>query len=380
MVVKAIYKLINNTGRLLALQLLIYSCSATTAADSMEGEVKPTIANESVTEVVTATATTKNFEYRIQTNGKLESLAEQVITCPMGGNLLVCHARNGVAFEAGKVIAQLETTPLNYRLERARLAKFNSEKEYESQLLGYGNLLKDKSNEQTTAIQRKLKISTGLAGAEQEIKEAEYDLSRAIIKAPFYGMLADVKIQQGQEVKAGQELFRIYDPHNLLLKVKVLEADIPLLKTGALAEITPVSAISTPFKASVFEINPYVDENGLVTVKLKIVNRLNHSVHSDNINPPLFPGMNCTAVIRIAASKSLVVPREALVMRNGKAVIFSLEDGKAKWNYVVTDRDNGKEITIKEGLKPGVKVIIGNNLQLAHDAPVKEITRPAGTH
>lgn len=354
---------------LLALQWMYVACSSSTATENADAAVKPAMAPESATDVATAKTLIKKFEYRVETNGKIESLTEQIISCPLTGNLSVCYARNGIPFRAGTTIAQIETTMLNYRLERAQLVKFNCQKEYESQLLGYGSLLKDKSHEQAEEIKQKLRISTGLAGAEQDIKETEYDLSRAVLKAPFNGMLADVKIQQGQEVKAGQELFHIYDPDNLLLKVKILEADMPLLKAGAPAEITPVSERSTPFKASVFEINPYVDENGLVMVKLKIINRQNDRQRSTS----LFPGMNCTAVIKIPAEKSLVIPREALVMRNGKAVVFTLEGGRAKWNYVVTSRDNGKEVVIEEGLQPGAKVITSNNLQLAHDAPVKEL-------
>lgn len=105
----------------------------------------------------------------------------------------------------------------------------------------------------------------------------------------------------------------------------------------------------------------------MVLVKLKIA-----SARSPREGKMLFPGMNCTATIKLPFEKTLVVPKESVVMRSGKAVVFTLEDGKAKWNYVTTGRDNGKEVEIKEGLQPNQKVITTNNLQLAHDALVKE--------
>ena len=82
--------------------------------------------------------------------------------------------------------------------------------------------------------------------------------------------------------------------------------------------------------------------------------------------------MNCSATITVPLQKCIVVPKQAVVMRSGKAVVFSLENDKAKWNYVTVGRDNGKEVEITEGLEPGMKVIVSNNLQLAHDAPVQE--------
>ena len=355
------------------INILFISCGSTSLPDEKETEANPVTSFETVTTVATAVAENKNFEYLIQTNGKVNSLKEQLFTAESGGKLLACHAQTGKRVAAGSMLLQLETTPVQYRIQRAKLTQFNSQKEYESQLLGYENLLTDKSKEQTDDIKKKLRISTGLAQAEQDITEANYELSKAVIKAPFSGVLADVKVQQGQPLKPGEALFKIYDPNNLLLEVKILEADIALLKKGTPAEVSPISNPEFLYKAAVYEINPYVDENGMVTVKLKIENKVAGSPLTYRYS--LFPGMNCTATIKVPFAKTLVVPKEAVVMRSGKAVVFILEADKAKWNYVVTGRDNGKEVEIKGGLKQGQKVITTNNLQLAHDAPVKEMNK-----
>ena len=65
-----------------------------------------------------------------------------------------------------------------------------------------------------------------------------------------------------------------------------------------------------------------------------------------------------------------MVAKEAIVMKSGKPVVFTEENGLAKWNYVSTGRENGKEIEILSGIKAGQNVIVSNNLQLAHDAPI----------
>jgi membrane fusion protein, multidrug efflux system len=163
-------------------------------------------------------------------------------------------------------------------------------------------------------------------------------------------------------VRAGEELCKIYDPRSLMLEIKVLEADINLLNKSITADITPVSGSSPLYKAALYEINPYVDENGMVTVRLKILNG----------NAQLFPGMNCTVVIKVPMTQALLVPKEAVVMRDGKPVVFTVEAGKAKWNYVTTGRENGREVEVLSGLSTGQVVIISNNLQLGNDAPVKE--------
>jgi RND family efflux transporter MFP subunit len=342
------------------------SCNNAVTGDVSKKETKTPVTSTSSTPVTTAKTEFRAFQYLITSNGKIKSLHELLITSENGGKVSICKAETGAFFPAGSVIAQLETTPLKYKLQRAQSERFNAQKDYESQLLGYGNLLKDKTEEQADTIRQKLKISTGLVAAEDDIKEAQYELSRAIIRAPFSGILADVKVQQGEQLKAGQELFRIYDPNNLFLEVKILEADIALVKKGMQATIASLSAPEQQYVAEVYEINPYVDENGMVLIKLKIqTSKL--KAHT------LFPGMNCTATIKIPFERSIVVPKEAVVIRSGKTVVFTIEDGKAKWNYVTVSRDNGKEVEIKDGLKAGAIVITSNNLQLAHDAPVEEV-------
>lgn len=346
-----------------AVPVALYACGATTAANDAGGEKAELPAlEEMVTAVTTEKVILKDFEYLINANGKIRAKREQLISCQTGGRLLISRAQTGKLFAAGSLIAQLDTTIIRYRLEREQLSKFNSEREYESQLLGYENLLKGKSAEQAKEIRQKLRISTGLAGAEQGIKEALHELSRSAVRAPFSGMLADVSVQENEQLRPGQEMFRIYDPSVLLLEIKVMEADIFLLKAGMPATVAPVSMPELNCRASILEINPYVDENGLVLVKLGIQNGANK----------LFPGMNCSAVIKAPFRKTLVVPKEAVIMRKGAPLVFTLEDGRAQWNYVSTGRDNGKEVEIKEGLKAGQLVIKSNNLQLEDGAPVKE--------
>jgi secreted trypsin-like serine protease len=101
----------------------------------------------------------------------------------------------------------------------------------------------------------------------------------------------------------------------------------------------------------------------MITIKLLITN-----VQS----APLFPGMNCTATIKVPVHRALIIPKDALVMRSGKPVVFTMEDGKAKWNYVSIGKDNGKEVEITAGLNNKKRVITTANLQLADDAPVVE--------
>jgi membrane fusion protein, multidrug efflux system len=72
----------------------------------------------------------------------------------------------------------------------------------------------------------------------------------------------------------------------------------------------------------------------------------------------------------------LVVPKEAVVERSGRKVVFCYEAesdtlGLAKWHYVTVLHENQQQLAIGEGLKAGEKVIVEGNMNLGHDARIR---------
>ena len=91
----------------------------------------------------------------------------------------------------------------------------------------------------------------------------------------------------------------------------------------------------------------------------------------DNTDRKLVDGMNVKVFIRDKVPGCLMVPKEAVVLRNNRQVVFTLRnDTTAYWNYVITDLENSTSYSIIEGINPGDTVITVGNLNLAHDARV----------
>jgi RND family efflux transporter MFP subunit len=215
---------------------------------------------------------------------------------------------------------------------------------------------------QKATIEEQVKSSSGLFMAEIELKEAELDMEKSAIRAPISGKVANVSLKRGSLVNAGDEICEVLSSHQLELKVKVLESDINFISPGQKAEIHPVSGGSKEVTGTVKSINPMVDENGLVQVTLRLAG-----------SGSLLPGMNARAVIRAPQSNSIVVPKQALVYRSGRPVVFTIENNESRWNYVEVGLDNGREVEILDGVPANSTVIITNNLQLAHQAPVQVV-------
>lgn len=117
---------------------------------------------------------------------------------------------------------------------------------------------------------------------------------------------------------------------------------------------------------SVSEINPLVDENGMVRVKAQV-----------NGGDKLFDGMNVRVTVKRLLGEQMVVPKSSIVLRDGKEVIFTVKDSIAMWNYITTGLENMTECVLVDweanGLQEGMMVVTTGNVNLAHESPVKII-------
>ena len=139
----------------------------------------------------------------------------------------------------------------------------------------------------------------------------------------------------------------------------MLENELPLVKAGDRVEVTPYSDAVSHYVGRVVEINPLVDEKGMVRVKAEVDGK-----------GRLFSGMNVRVSVHRSLGRQLVIPKSAVVLRSGKQVAFTLENGKAMWNYVHTSLENSDCYSLAEGLEEGDTVIVTGNVNLAHESPV----------
>jgi membrane fusion protein (multidrug efflux system) len=346
----------------IGLFLLFFACSE--AKDDLREIPTESLRNEvAATEVRTATAERRSFDYLINAVGKLEALSEVKALVEREGYLDQVMVVEGQLVEKGQIIALLDRREAEFAVEKARISVVKAQSELEVLKSQYHLALESPDSLVSKVVQNRILVNSGLSLAEVELKEAELNLSRCEVRAPISGKVANIKFKEGSLVTKNTEFAEILSTDRLLLRVKVLESDVPMISPQQKAEIYPVSDPTNALIGTVVAINPKVDENGLVQVSLAL-----------NATKNLLPGMNARAVIRAPQSNSIVVPKDAVVFRSGRAVVFTVENGKeSKWNYVEIGKDNGREIEILEGVSENSVVITSNNLQLAHQAPVQPV-------
>ena len=122
----------------------------------------------------------------------------------------------------------------------------------------------------------------------------------------------------------------------------------------------PLTVHFSFLEGKVTEVNPKIDANGMVKIKATTAN-------PDKL---LVDGMNVNIILKRPIEHKLIVPKSAVLPRQGKKVVFVHENGKAIWKYVTTGVENSEEISIEAGLKEGEEVIYDNNLGLSHESEV----------
>jgi len=234
-----------------------------------------------------------------------------------------------------------------------------SEKEFEKAKRNY-ELMLIESGEKREEIRASV---AGLTQAELEVKRAQMELEKTQIKAPFSGVITNIKVSPKEHVQAGQELFTLVDLNSIYVEAKILESEIGKIKEGREVNIRFTGYPSKIFKGYVKAISPIVDpEEKTCKILIDVANPIGE----------IKPGMH--AEVEIAADiyeDRLIIPREAILVRGGRKLAFVVENGLAKWRYIKIGLENERYAEVLEGVNEGEFVIVEGHFTLAHDAKVK---------
>jgi RND family efflux transporter MFP subunit len=299
------------------------------------------------------------FYHELISNGKTSSSQKAVVPFKVSGIIRELYVQNGQRINAGNLLAviddfqylnALKTAKLG--LEKARLA-FKDDLMSNYYVSDSAGLSKDKI--------RMSRTRSGLDDAQSVLEMAEYNYNNTRIFAPISGIASDVSASRLNPTSEYKNLCTILSDENMDVEFPVIESEYGFITTGMPVAIVPFITDSISIAGKVLRINPLVDENGMIKVVAEFSN-----------SGKIIDGMNVKVIIRKPVPNRLVVPREALVIRQGKDVIFVKQDSLAIWKYVTVEFGNSTSVSIKEGLEPGDQVIVSGNVNLAHETVVKE--------
>lgn len=204
---------------------------------------------------------------------------------------------------------------------------------------------------------------SGLSQAEQAYERAKLNLSYTDVRAPFDGYIAQLEVQEGMTVQTGREYLQIVDLFTIHIEIGVIETELAHIRERSRAYARFPALGNEQFEGSVYTISPLIDPDtrtARVTVAIPNPDGI--------IKAGMFANVE---IVTENIQDALVVPGDAVLMRDQRELVFRIENNVAKWHYVTTGSRNPEYVQILEGISEGDTVAVGGHHTLAHDARVR---------
>jgi membrane fusion protein (multidrug efflux system) len=288
-------------------------------------------------------------------NGIVEPERKVAIFSRLSAYVKQILKEEGAYVKENEVLAILDDTEIRISYEQARIALEQAKltlAEAEKNLIRSKELYKKQlisdQEYQTTEGTYNQRLFDQKS-REENFKDLELQLNWTKILSLSEGYITERLIEPGSRVTANQQVYTIEDFKPLLIRVFVPTSDAIKLKTGLPASVTTEILKSEAFKGNVTLINPRVDvQTGTIKVTVE--------VYDDTLR--LKPGM--FVEVRIATGKKdnvLVIPRKAILYKQGKTFVFVLNDKRASQREVILGLTEEDQAEVTNGLAEGDVIV-----------------------
>jgi len=315
--------------------------------------------------VTTLKTNEQQFSHYLDLQGNVMTKQNVLIYPEMAGTLVKVYVKEGQKVNKGQLLATIDDGGMSSQLEQlktqAALAKttFERQKRLWEQKIG-------------SEIQY-LQAETNYQAVENSVKQAQSQLAKSNIRAPFSGIIDNVIQEQGTVVSPvnGQAVFRIVNLSEMYIEVDVPESYLNGVTVGKEVKVYfPVlgDSITSVVRQTGNFINP---TNRSFRVEIAVPNKKN------NIKP------NLTARVQInnySSTKAILIP-QSLISENaeGEQYVYiatevdSNDMAVAKKQIIRTGLTQGDYVEVLEGINPGEQVIMEGARNVRENQKVKII-------
>jgi HlyD family secretion protein len=309
-------------------------------------------------------------------SGYVVARRKAVVSAKVQGRLGSLKVEEGDRVREGDVIARLEAEDVSAQVERARAtvqraqADLAEQRRLERQA---DALVRDKvlSQDQLEAAQSRVHMTeAALRQAQADLSLSNALLQNTVIRAPFSGTVVKKMAEVGESVApippgvnlstSSGAIVALADLDTLEVEADVAEANVAKLSADQPAEVTVEAFPDRRYRAVLRQVIPTADRTkATVQVKVTILEK------DANLRPEMSAKVTFLEPARAATSAAapaapmVVVPREAVVTREGETVVFVLGgDGKVQRRPVTTRGESQGQLIVRSGLSGGERVVV----------------------
>jgi len=339
----------------------------------------------------------------LNASGYVTARRVATVSSKVSGKVTEVLVEEGMKVEAGQILARLDPSNAERshqlaeaQLESARKALDETranldqaEREFRrTTQLASEKIATQADLDRTEAEAKSLKARLAKQTADTEVARREVavwkqQLDDTIIRAPFSGIVTSKNAQPGEMISpmsAGGGFTRtgictIVDMSSLEIEVDVSESYINRVESGQPVEATLDSYPDWRIPAKVIAIIPTADRQK-ATVKVR--------VGFVKLDPRVLPDMGVKVAFQSAgsnggdapaANRRVIIPKSALLKRDGRDVVWVVRDGRVERRAVTVAVTQADEATIGAGLSGGDRVVVEGAADLTEDSKVTETKR-----
>jgi HlyD family secretion protein len=219
--------------------------------------------------------------------------------------------------------------------------------------------------------------------AQGDLAYAQTQLDATQITAPIAGTILDRVVETGELVTtmftgdrgAKSYVVSLADLSDIRVELDVNESDFGRVSMDQSCDIVLQAYPNKHYPGKVVEISPEANrEKGTVQVKVQI------SKPDELVRPQMLARVSFQQAVSgekrggtapaTTASPSVTILRTARVERNGRSVVFVVQDGRARLQEIQTNDPGGDHLVVTQGLSGGESVVLNAPANLEDGARV----------
>ena len=313
----------------------------------------------------------KSVQLKVNSQGSVMPSTESQLIPEVSGKVswMSPNLVAGGYFNDQEILVRVDDTDYKTKLDRAQANLTRAEAEQQHNEFEYRrmqSLVKRNlvSRSQLENALRAFRVAeASLQDATANFNQAEQDLSRTQIKAPFAGLVRAENVDIGQFVSRGNPIATIYAADQAEVRLPIADRqlaflNIPVSIRGEIPqEFQPEVTLTAQYAGQILEWKGnIVRSEAEIDVSSRMV-QLVARVESSSNPVPLSIGLFVSAEIEgLAANNIVVLPREAL--RNDNQVLIVDKENRLRFRKIDTLRLYQDDLLIKAGLEAGERVCV----------------------
>lgn len=318
----------------------------------------------------------KVFEVGDEAQGQLRSISGELAaakTSPLSfgvaGTVDRVHVNQGATVKEGQILATLDREPLRLQLQRKRsdLSSSNAKAAEAKQEFDRAKTLADQgvgSRANVEVATATLKSARAiLRGHQAAVEEAERDLGRAELRAPFAGGIAERSVDPFEEVGVNTAVFLLQSDEALVVKVQVPEVLVRHVDYAQPVRVTFPTQEGLDLAGVVSLIGAQAGSGNSFAVEVQLLES------RDGLRPGMTAKVAFNFDAYLEGKTSYLIPLSAIaidaaLIQGGSpereevpVYLLNEEAGRVEQRMVRIGGLRGNQLEVFDGLQPGDKVI-----------------------